>query len=86
MRDSSRNGFTLLEVILASSLSVLVLLAVGGAVPFYLFQVTESQTSIEQAQLARSIMRRMETDLQSAIWKNEIDFSAVETLAADTRR
>ncbi len=84
MRDSSRNGFTLLEVILASSLSVLVLLAVGGAVQFYLFQVTESQTSIEQAQLARSIMRRMETDLQSAIWKNEIDFSAVETLAADS--
>ncbi|MFN3152357.1 hypothetical protein [Bremerella sp.] len=77
-------GFTLLEVLLASSLSVLVLVALGGAIQFYLFQVTESQTSIEQAQLARAVMRRMETDLRSAIWKNEIDFESVEALAADS--
>ncbi|MBA2113930.1 hypothetical protein [Bremerella alba] len=84
MKRRSKFGFTLLEVILASSLSVLILMALGGAIQFYLFQVTNSQTSIEQAQLARAVMRRMETDLRSAIWKNEIDFSAVETLAADS--
>jgi len=84
MRRRSQSGFTLLEVILASSLSVLILMALGGAVQFYLFQVAESQTSIEQAQLGRAVMRRMETDLRSAIWKNEIDFSSVETLAADS--
>jgi len=84
MRRRPQFGFTLLEVLLASSLSVLILLALGGAIRFYLFQVTDSQTSIEQAQLARAVMRRMETDLRSAIWKNEIDFSSVETLAADS--
>lgn len=84
MKRHLQPGFTLLEVMLASSLSVLILLALGGAIQFYLFQVTESQTSIEQAQLARAVMRRMETDLRSAIWKNEIDFSSVETLATDS--
>ncbi len=84
MKRSAHSGFTLLEVILASSLSVLIMLALGGAIRFYLFQVTESQTSIEQAQLARAIMRRVETDLRSAIWKNEIDFTSVEALAADS--
>ncbi|WDI41204.1 prepilin-type N-terminal cleavage/methylation domain-containing protein [Bremerella sp. P1] len=84
MKRQSQHGFTLLEVLLASSLSVLILLALGGAIQFYLFQVTESQTSIEQAQLARAVMRRMETDLRSAIWKNEIDFTSVEALAADS--
>lgn len=84
MQYRSQRGFTLLEVLLASSLSVLILMALGGAIQFYLFQVTESQTSIEQAQLARAVMRRMETDLRSAIWKNEIDFSSVEALAADS--
>ncbi|MEW4561708.1 hypothetical protein AB1K70_04235 [Bremerella sp. JC770] len=84
MQRRPQFGFTLLEVLLASSLSVLILLALGGAIRFYLFQVTDSQTSIEQAQLARAVMRRMETDLRSAIWKNEIDFSSVETLATDS--
>ncbi|PQO25432.1 hypothetical protein C5Y96_24125 [Blastopirellula marina] len=84
MKRQLQSGFTLLEVLLASSLSVLILLALGGAIQFYLFQVTDSQTSIEQAQLARAVMRRMETDLRSAIWKNEIDFSSVESLAADS--
>lgn len=84
MKRRPQSGFTLLEVLLASSLSVLILLALGGAIQFYLFQVTDSQTSIEQAQLARAVMRRMETDLRSSIWKNEIDFSSVESLAADS--
>lgn len=84
MRRSSRSGFTLMEVIVASALSVLVMAGVGAAIQFYLFQVTKSQTSIEEAQLARAIMRRIETDLKSAVWKHEIDFSSVESLAAGT--
>ncbi|GAA4437688.1 prepilin-type N-terminal cleavage/methylation domain-containing protein [Bremerella cremea] len=84
MSHSRHSGFTLLEVILASALSVLVMMALGGAIQFYLFQVTASQASIEQAQLARAIMRRMESDLRSAVWKNEIDFSSVESLATDS--
>ncbi len=77
-------GFTLLEVILASGLSLIVMLALAGAIQFFLFQVDASKNQIEQAQLARAIMRRMENDLRSAIWKQEIDFTSVQDLAAST--
>ncbi|RCS54331.1 hypothetical protein DTL42_04080 [Bremerella cremea] len=82
--SSTRAGFTLLEVMLASGLSVIVMFAVGGAIQFFLFRVDASKDSIEQAQLARAIMRTIETDLRSAIWKQEIDFTAVQDLAASS--
>jgi len=77
-------GFTLLEVILAIALSVFVMAALGTAIQFYLRQVDNSQTEIEQAQLARAILQRIERDLKSAIWKSAADFSSVEQLATDT--
>lgn len=82
--SGSRSGFTLLEVMLASALSIVVMMAVGGAIRFFLIQVDTSKDAIEQAQLARAVMRTIENDLRSAIWKHEIDFSSVEDLAAST--
>lgn len=79
-----RHGLTLIEVLLASGLAVFVLFAVGGAIRFYLLQVGSSQTQIEQAQLARAVLRLLENDLRSAVWKSEIDFSAVQSMAADS--
>lgn len=84
MTRRATNGLTLLEVILASALSAVVMAALGGAIYFFMSQVRRSQSSIEQAQLARAVMRIIENDLQSAVWKSDIDFESVETLAADS--
>lgn len=80
----NRTGFTLMEVILASGLSVVVMLGVTSAIQYFLIRVDDSKTKIEQAQLARAVMRTIEKDLRSAIWKNEIDFSGVQDLAANS--
>ncbi|PQO42487.1 hypothetical protein [Blastopirellula marina] len=78
------SGFTLLEVILASGLSVVIMVSLVAAIRFYLIQVDGSKSSIEQAQLGRAVIRTIENDLRNAIWKNEIDFTSVEQLAADS--
>lgn len=80
---SHPSGFTLLEVLLASGLSVILMVGLVGAIQFYLIQVDGSKSSIEQAQLARAVIRTIENDLRNAIWKNDIDFTSVEQLAAD---
>ncbi len=81
---SHRPGFTLLEVILATALAAFLVVAVGGAIQFYLRHVSNSQTEVEQVQLARAIMRLIESDLRSAVWKNQIDFESVEALASES--
>jgi len=79
-----RNAFTLLEVILASALAAVIMVAIGGAIQFFLIQVKESESSIEQTQVGRAVMALIERDLRSIAWRADIDFSSVEALAADT--
>jgi hypothetical protein len=62
-----RPGFTLLEVILSLGLSVLVLTAVGSALSLHMHLLDSGRTRVEEAQLARSIMRIISQDLQSAV-------------------
>lgn len=64
-RHSHRPGFTLIEVILAMSLSVLVLGLVATAIDIYWRSVDKAQRVTSEAQIARVILDRIAADLRS---------------------
>lgn len=67
------NAFTLLEVILALSLSALVLIALGMAVDFHLRALDNSFCHVEEAQLARVVLNRIADDLRGAVRYDPLD-------------
>lgn len=73
-----------MEVILAAALSSVLLAGITAGIHYYMVQLTVSQTGVQQAQLARAIMRIIEADLRSAVWKAEVDFSSLDEMAANT--
>jgi prepilin-type N-terminal cleavage/methylation domain-containing protein len=66
-RTDRRRGFTLLEVLLSLGLSVLLLAAIAMAVDFHLRLLDAGRAEVEQAQLARAILRRIADDLRNAL-------------------
>lgn len=78
-----RRGVSLLELIVASAIAVVLMASVGAAIHMYSRSVDVGQSNVEEAQLGRAVMKLMEDDLRNCIWKNDIDFSSVEALAAD---
>lgn len=60
-------GFTLLEVLLAISLTAMVLVAVSMAIDFHLRVLGSGRADVEEAQLARAVLQRIATDLRSAV-------------------
>ncbi|MCA9249074.1 MAG: prepilin-type N-terminal cleavage/methylation domain-containing protein [Planctomycetales bacterium] len=77
-----RTAFTLLEVVLAIALSAVVLLLVAEAIRLQLRMVDVGRTELEEAQLARAVLRRMADDLAAAVYAEPPDLTAVEDLAA----
>lgn len=76
-----RSGFTLLEVILAVALTAIVVGIIAGAIDFHLRQLTVRRTHIEEAQLARAVLRQIANDLRAVVVYRPPDFSNVEALA-----
>ena len=66
-RPSSRSGFTLLEVLLASALAVILMAALYVALDVQLRLASAGRESIEQATLTRAITHRLENDLSSGL-------------------
>ena len=62
-----RQGFTLLEVILALSLTALVLVVVAMAIDIHLRVVDVGRTDVEEALLARALLGRIADDLRGAV-------------------
>ncbi len=73
LRLTKRRAFTLLEVILALSLSALVVIAVVGAVDFHARLLDSGQAEVEESQLARALLRRIADDLRCAVRYDPID-------------
>ncbi len=59
-------GFTLMEVVLAIGLSALVLGLLTMAINLYLIRVDTSRTQVETAQLARTLLNSIASDLHAA--------------------
>ena len=75
-----RVGLTLLELMLAMALSGLILYGVGMAVDLHLRTLQQRRGIIEQARVARSIMRLISGDLKRVVTKYEQDLTALESL------
>ena len=71
----TRRGYTLIEVLLSLTLASLVLLAVGMAVDFQLRVVDRSRGNVEEAQLARVLLRRIADDLRCAVTKDPLQMA-----------
>ncbi|HBH51551.1 MAG TPA: hypothetical protein DDY91_06615 [Planctomycetaceae bacterium] len=67
---TSRRGFTLFEVVVALALSVLLLAGVYAAMDLYWRFSTTGQEEVERAQIARAVLRRIETDLRSVVYQS----------------
>ena len=78
----TRNALTLLEMILALALSVLVLSAIGWAIQLHLAAVDTRRGDVEEAQLARAVLKLMADDLHSVVAYNTIDFNEAARIAA----
>ncbi|MEM8943945.1 MAG: type II secretion system protein [Planctomycetota bacterium] len=61
-----RRGFTLLEIVLAIGLSGAVIALLTTAIDLYLVRVDASRNQVETAQLARTLLNRIATDIQAA--------------------
>lgn len=62
-------GFTLVEVLVALAMSTVLLLAVYGSLRMYWTITTTGRIQVEQAQLARAILRRIEVDAASVMYQ-----------------
>lgn len=70
-RATEKRAFTLLEVILAVALTAVIMVLIAGAIDMHLRQLTTRRSGIEEAQLARAILRRIADDLRSVIVSRE---------------
>jgi uncharacterized membrane protein YgcG len=79
----SRTAFTLFELILAIALAAALLAVIGTALNLYLVRVEASRTRVEEAQLARSILNIIASDIRSAAVYQPQDMSAIERMMAN---
>jgi prepilin-type N-terminal cleavage/methylation domain-containing protein len=64
-----RSGFTLLEVLVALGLSLVLLSAVFASLSLYWKYSTAGKDEIERLQIARALLRQIETDLRSVVFQ-----------------
>jgi type II secretory pathway pseudopilin PulG len=62
-------GFTLLEILLAMGLAVILLAIIGQALYMYGRYSTIGRSQVTRSQLARAILKRMETDIRSVVYQ-----------------
>ncbi|HVJ87122.1 MAG TPA: prepilin-type N-terminal cleavage/methylation domain-containing protein, partial [Caulifigura sp.] len=67
-RPARPSGFTLVEVLVALSLSTVLLTSVYASLSLYWRISSAGQAQVEQAQLTRAIFRQMEIDLGSLVF------------------
>jgi len=85
MRSNPKHSaFTLLEVILALALSALVMIVLGMAVELHLRLLDSGRTKVEEAQLARAILRLIAQDLLSALPYNSSSADSSSTSSSTT--
>ena len=81
-RARLRSGFTLMEVLLAMAIAAIVLAAITMAIDFHLRVVDRGRRDVEEAQLARALLRRIADDLRSAVAYEPLDVEGLLTGAS----
>ena len=82
--SNQRLAFTLLELVLALSMSVVLMVLIGGALQFYARDMNVRDMDIRQTLLAASIMQMIEDDLRATLHPQPVDTAALEELLAAT--
>jgi len=77
-----RRGFSLLEVILALSLTVMIMAGISLAISLHLRTLDKRQTQVEVGQLGRALLNKVATDLRMAISYRPMDFSGVASASS----
>ena len=77
-----RAGLTLLELMLALTLTAIVLVAISMAIDLHLRVLQSRRDHVERIQLARAVLGVIATDLRSTVQQNTTDFSALASLAS----
>ena len=62
-----RNGFTLLELLLALALTAVVSILIGGLVQLFLINETRGRDTVRQAQMARAILNMVAEDIRATV-------------------
>lgn len=76
-RREARGGFTLLEVLLAISISMVIMGALIFMIDFQLRSLDTSHRRVEEAQLARALLQRMAEDIRAAVRYDPLDFNSL---------
>ena len=84
MANRKQPAFTLLELVLALSLSLLVLAAVGMAINLHFKTLDIRRTNVEEAQLARAVLRHIADDLRTAVQYTPPDLSGLDSVAGNS--
>jgi hypothetical protein len=74
---------TLLELMLALTLSAFLLVSITMAIDLNLRMLDARRGDVERIQVARAILQMIATDLRSAVEPSTVDFSALSSMAAD---
>ena len=75
------SGMTLLELMLALSLSALVFVAIGMAMDLNVRAMDVRQGNVEEAQLARAILKRISDDLRGAVRPSNVETGEAQATA-----
>ncbi len=74
---SNRRGFTLLEVLLSLIIGGVIMIAIGAALYQQVQSVENSRAGVQQAQLARALLRLMADDLRSGVRYEPLDVESL---------
>lgn len=66
-RRHTRDGFTLLEILLALAVSVVLLVAIATAIDLYRRMTIAGQDQIGEARLVRAVLHKIEADIRSVV-------------------
>jgi hypothetical protein len=81
----ARLGVTLLELILALSLTTIVMGLIALAINLNFRMFDTKRTHVEESQLARSLLRHMADDIRAAVQYAPPDLSGLETVAGNSQ-
>lgn len=77
---SKRDGYSLLELILAMGLMVVVMSYIAGAINIYMVQVAKQQARVERELVSRNSLAMMASDIRAAVQHKATDFGGLNTL------
>ncbi len=75
---------TLLELLLSLALTGVVMVVISMAIHLHLFTLDTRRADVEQALLARSVLRHMAADIRNAVWYEPLEMTSLVGTATTT--